>query len=740
MKKRQRKMFGCLAIIIAIGIWTNITRVTDAAETAEISTEPVFTEEHLAFFDEARVALKEYLAEKDVMALVYLVDHYALREAPDDEAGTVVRLNGGQQVQIQDVVMTQEIEAWVQVKCTVKGQEHEGYVNRQNLACSDEMFLQWENTYGMNPAFYQTMQMTEEGSGEEEGETDQPVYADVELFPESYQNALYALKEKYPNWVFVKMNTELVWDTVVAEELKNGRSLIHGSQPTAMKEGLFGQKWYYASEEALEYYLDPRNRLTEDKIFQFEQLTYNESYHTDAALQKFLDSTFMKGNVPDTVMTYAYAVTAIGKQYNVSPFHLASRVYQEQGDGTSPLISGTYPGYEGYYNYYNIGATGSTDEEVIKNGLEYAKKNNWNSHYYSLHFGAEVIAANYIAKGQDTLYLQKFDVDSSDGELYWHQYMQNIGAPDSEGNNIKKLYESAGALDNTFVFKIPVYEDMPETACEKPLTSNRVVLDILDGYEDLQIYMDGKVVPAVKKNGYYVAEAPNDQVKTAMMYRYDEKGVSNGMAVWELMHDGSGYVINELEGLRDVLDYQGFAIRITGKSGIRYVSGILRETKKRLIESDIEGYTLKEYGTMVLPQSLLESGELTFETDKVAKGLSYGTDGDGNPVDTILRQTEDRDCFTTVLVGLPVDQYKKEFAFRSYAVLQRDGKEIVIYGVQKAKSIYELAKVYVEMGLYQEGSNSALFLEQLINDADIYEAEKAKEDESASQDEGVNTE
>ena len=26
---------------------------------------------------------------------------------------------------------------------------------------------------------------------------------------------------------------------------------------------------------------------------------------------------------------------------------------------------------------------------------------------------------------------------------------------------MKKLYESAGALENTFVFKIPVYENMP---------------------------------------------------------------------------------------------------------------------------------------------------------------------------------------------------------------------------------------------------------------------------------------
>ena len=59
---------------------------------------------------------------------------------------------------------------------------------------------------------------------------------------------------------------------------------------------------------------------------------------------------------------------------NVSPFHLAARVLQEQGQGNSALISGTYPGYEGYYNFFNIGATGNTDQKVIESGLQYAKE------------------------------------------------------------------------------------------------------------------------------------------------------------------------------------------------------------------------------------------------------------------------------------------------------------------------------------------------------------------------------
>ena len=98
--------------------------------------------------------------------------------------------------------------------------------------------------------------------------------------------------------------------------------------------------------------------------------------------------------------------------------------------------------------------------------------------------GAEVISANYIRKGQDTLYLQKFNVSpTASNPIYTHQYMQNISAPTTEALSIKKLYESAGALENTFVFKIPVYENMPASPCPMPTSSTNVVLQVPSGYE-----------------------------------------------------------------------------------------------------------------------------------------------------------------------------------------------------------------------------------------------------------------
>ena len=285
--------------------------------------------------------------------------------------------------------------------------------------------------------------------------------------------------------------------------MRDGKSLINYSVAECLKEGKYDQgNWYYASRGALEYYMDPRNALTEKWIFQFENLNYNEAYHTEEALVKILDNTFMgKGAlVPGTAMTFPFLIWACGKNEEVlaSPFHLAARIKQEQGAGQSALISGSYPGFEGYYNYFNIGATGKTNKEIIENGLAYARKTwgksqNGNDNlgaYLAIFVGSKIIAENYIHNGQDTLYLQKYNVLTG---TYTHQYMQNISAPTTESKTIHDMYESAGVLDAAFVFRIPVYQNMPAQACQLPTSSTNVVLEI-DYKKDDPYRYTGKTV------------------------------------------------------------------------------------------------------------------------------------------------------------------------------------------------------------------------------------------------------
>ena len=419
----------------------------DAGEDAD--QEDLELEEYLEM---ARTELKEITAQDVVMALVYLCDSYQVRKTADAEGEVCVSIPTGTTVEITGMDVDADLQLWFQVSLSWKDTSYTGYIQTGYLAYSNEKLMEWENMY-----FPQVMLLSEGN------------YPDVEQFPASYQNKLTQLKKAHPNWVFVKQNTGLDWQTVIKNENIGERSLIQTKMGSAYTNGAHGQPgWSYASEAAIKYYMDPRNFLDETRVFMFEQLTYNPSYHTQAAVQNILNSTFMKGSIPGDSKTYAAAFFDIGATLKVSPFHLACRVYQEQGKGQSALISGTYSGYEGYYNYYNIKASGSTNKAIIENGLTYAKQQGWNSRYKSLQGGAKILSQNYILKGQDTLYLQKYDVDNSYNGLYAHQYMQNIMAPYTESSMVKSAYQSTGAINNSFVFKIPVYLNMPSAACAKP--------------------------------------------------------------------------------------------------------------------------------------------------------------------------------------------------------------------------------------------------------------------------------
>ena len=667
-------------------------------------------EEDRAWIDEASQALQDIAEEREVMALVYLCDELSIREEADDNSAKTVTVPSGQMVEILDVTVAEDYQVWEKVSAEVSGKVYEGYIPRKYLACPDERFLEWEELYSMNPG--EAVMLAEENAA--------GVYADIEQFPESYRPALEALKQKHQNWTFVRQNTGLDFQTVINNELQGGKSLVYKSYGDYCKEGQHSPNWYFASEDVLKLYMDPRNSLHENAIFQFEQLTYNESYHTEAAVETFLKNTFMNSNspAPRTDMTFSHIFWAIGAEQQVSPFHLAARVYQEQGQGTSPLISGNYPGYEGYYNYFNISASGSTNEQVITNGLNYARNNGWDNAYASILGGANVISANYIKKGQDTLYLQKFNVSTTaSNPVYTHQYMQNIAAPTSEALSMKKLYESAGALENTFVFKIPVYENMPASPCPMPTSSTNVVLQVPAGYDASTIYVDGIPYTPQVRNNRRIVTVPNGNAQAAVVYRYNENGAPIGMYVWTLEYRNNAYAVTEQPGLTDLLTYHGFSIRITGKAGIRFKTGISADLRNTLLTGGVNGYYLKEYGTLVMNNANRNTYPMIKGGEKVISGLAYGTDSNGAHQDSIYETVDGRYRYTSVLVGLPADQYKVEYAFRGYIVLTKDNKDITIYGPAMAKSIYSLAEQVLNMGTYASGSEADAFLRKLISDA-----------------------
>ena len=304
-------------------------------------------------------------------------------------------------------------------------------------------------------------------------------------FPDSYITGLTQLHKQYPQWKFEAVDTGLDWGTVITKESVNGVNLVPKSGDDARKStaaGAYdwntntwtiydGSNWVAANSGYIAYYMDPRNFLNETDIFQFESLSFNKS-QTKSGVNAILSGTFMAKTVTDsdeTTLNYADSFMKIGELTGVSPYHLASRVRQEQGlNGTSSLISGTYKGYEGYFNYFNVGAAGVTSTLVIQNGLAYAKKAGWDTRYKALLGGSQLLAKNYIAVGQDTLYFQKFNVVNAKN-LYGHQYMSNLTAAYTEG---RKLGQGYTDKQQAFVFRIPVYKSMPASAVTFKATGN----------------------------------------------------------------------------------------------------------------------------------------------------------------------------------------------------------------------------------------------------------------------------
>ena len=290
---------------------------------------------------------------------------------------------------------------------------------------------------------------------------------------------LQTLKSQHPNWNFKILYTDIDWNEAIANEYvghnekpRNLAPANNSKYDSTWRCAVCGNttydngNWYCASEAALAYMMDPRNSANYSDVFQFMQLSYADC--STASIKKMASNTFLNND------SYINTLIDAAKKYNVNPYYLVGRILQEQSKNGSALSDGKgYNGqYVGYYNVFNIGASGNGKNTIILNGLKRAQAKGWNSIEKAITGGTEVIAESYISKGQDTLYFQKFDVENSDGNLYWHQYMQNILAAQSEGSTLRKTFESAGAVDANYTFIIPLYKNMPVTKAVRPSESN----------------------------------------------------------------------------------------------------------------------------------------------------------------------------------------------------------------------------------------------------------------------------
>lgn len=336
------------------------------------------------------------------------------------------------------------------------------------------------------------VQLTSSGS-QGSSDADFESYMTKQGFPESYKPYLRTLHEQHPKWIFTAQKLGVDWNTALKEECVVGRNLVHSSALASWKSmekgaydfnggywyGLDGS-WVAASKEIIMYYMDPRNFLNDTYIFMFENQSYDPSYQTESGVKTILADTFMSKSYtcPDTKKKYTYSQTFMdaAKKSGVSPYHLASRCRNEQGVNGAPQSLGTVKGYENYFNFFDIQAYATSTMTAAEMGCKYAKTTNptyllpWTNQYKSIVGGSIFLGTGYITKGQDTLYLQKFDMVDGGNGLYYHQYMTCVFGQANEAISLKNAY-SQDILNSAMEFKIPVYNNMPDKLCPKPTSS-----------------------------------------------------------------------------------------------------------------------------------------------------------------------------------------------------------------------------------------------------------------------------
>ena len=290
---------------------------------------------------------------------------------------------------------------------------------------------------------------------------------DTSKYPE-FKEKLDSLRRAHPNWTFEIMETDLDWSEVIRNE-----STGHWGSPKSLIQGKTGDwvcsvcgtyaydngSWYHASEYAIGYYMDSRNWINDNSyLFQFLKLDYTET--SDDAVYQALNGTFLNDR------EIAKTINKVCKEQNINPYYVIARIMQEQSTSGSATWKMPSDG-KTYYNLFNIGASGNGSQTIYERALAKAKEEGWTSVEKCIIGGVQGTIKKYINNKQNTLYLNKFDVESYNG-LYSWQYMQNIEAPKTEAQSMYNKLNNAGLLNSKLTFVIPVYRNMNNSAITVP--------------------------------------------------------------------------------------------------------------------------------------------------------------------------------------------------------------------------------------------------------------------------------
>lgn len=339
---------------------------------------------------------------------------------------------------------------------------------------------------------------------------DESFISTLSSFPPSYHNSLIMLHSMYPQWTFSADIVPTTFYEAVNGQDYGFRRLVQSTNNSwrSMRYGCYDWptqtfiatdtgSWYGASREVIAYYMDPRNFLNANDIYQYLQQNYDANSQTIQGVEQIVAGTFLDSAIsdPDDAFynrRYAEAIVYAAQQSSVNPYILASTIIQEQGVNGSTLSKGAIYDGEMVYNFFNYRASGKDEAAVINNGLKHASSKGWTTPTKSIVGGAVDYGSGYIREGQDTYFYKNYNVLNP--KNLDHQYAQNVSDSLSSSRFLRAAYSQQKNI--RLNFRIPVYSSMPDNICALPEASSK-----LNNYYIENIMAEG-LTPAFSRYEY----------------------------------------------------------------------------------------------------------------------------------------------------------------------------------------------------------------------------------------------
>ena len=251
-----------------------------------------------------------------------------------------------------------------------------------------------------------------------------------------------------------------------------------------------------------------------------------------------------------------------------------------------------------------------------------------------------------------------------------------------------------------------------QTSATAAITANSRYLDLsgLDlGGDPGTVWIDGEKEPINTSGGSHILLSEEAEFLTTYTYTQNGEGDDYpiGMRVYRFHRKDTGVTLEEITEFENLLNYAGCSIRLSGKQGIRMITGITQDNKKALTsKAGLSGYTLEEYGTVVMRG---------VGTPTLANSQSHNFAYKKGKADPIFSRANGMIQYTNVLVGFSLDDCKDTLTLRPYIKLKdmTTGEIVTLYGGCVCRSIYQVAKQ--NENTYKPGTAGYKYIHKILN-------------------------